>query len=135
MKITAVADFDADLMAQRYCCQLAMMHDALFATLQDAPRVAIGKEIAVLLRALQQVGLEDRYQHDLVDRSAAHGIRVELHRYYTDLNAYLDAVDGETPGDPVVDFHGSQLLLLRSSPTVAAVAETAMQRYRSYGAG
>lgn len=134
-KVTAVADFDSDLMAQRYCCQLAMIHDALFATLQDAPRVAIGKEIGVLLRALQQVRLEDRYKSDLFDRSAADGIRVELNRYYTDLNAYLEAVDGDTPNHPVVDFHGTQLLLLRSGPTVAAVSETALQRYRSYGAG
>jgi hypothetical protein len=32
-RITAVTDFNSDLMAQRYCCQLAVMHDALFSSL------------------------------------------------------------------------------------------------------
>ena len=133
LKITAVTDFDSDLMAQRYCCQLAVMHDALFATLQGAPRVAIGTEIGVRLRALQQISLEDRYTHALIDRSAARDIRIGLNGYYTDLNAYLNAIDGETANDPVVDFHGGQLLLCPSSRTVAAVADTALQRYRLYG--
>jgi hypothetical protein len=134
-KITAVVDFDSDLMAQRYCCQLAMMHDALFATLPGAPRVTVGTEVGLLLRTLQRISLEDRYNHELIEHSFAQQISVELSRYYSGLNAYLDATDGATPTDPVADFHGRQPLLFRSNPTVAAVTATAMQRYRSYGAG
>ena len=133
-KITAVADFDVDLMAQRYCCQLAMIHDALFATLKDAPRVTIQKDIGERLRALQRIGLRERYGCDLVDRPSGWLIRRELERYYTELNAFLDQIDTPTATEVVPDFHSRQWLQWPSSPTIVAVTETARTRYLSYGA-
>lgn len=127
-RITAVTDFHTDLMAQRYACQLAIMHDALFASLPGgAPSLTHVATIGEHLRELQRVSLADRYRHDLVDAAVVQRIGDAIERYYAELNARA-GVSGATM--PVPDFHGGTPLDFPEM--LDALATTAMARYHAY---
>ncbi|HEX2059436.1 MAG TPA: hypothetical protein VHK90_01720, partial [Thermoanaerobaculia bacterium] len=122
-RITAVTDFHTDLMAQRYACQLAIMHDALF----DAASLTHVESIGQHLRALQRVSLADRYRHDLVDPAVVQRIGDAIERYYAELNARVDVTG---PATHVPDFHGGTLLDFPEK--LDALAITAMERYHAF---
>jgi hypothetical protein len=131
-RITAVTDFHSDLMAQRYCCQLATMHDALFSSLPGAPRVPGGERIAEHLRRLQRVGLDERYDVALVDAEFVSDISDAIGRYYAALNRRLDSIGNGGVDHPVPDFHGARILQFRSSALSESLADLAISRYHSY---
>jgi hypothetical protein len=131
-RISAVLDFSADLMAQRYCCQLATMHDALFASLPNAPSLSGGKQIFDHLRRLQSVGLAERFKPELGDPAMATRIRAAIDGYYDELNDVLEAsgLDGEC--DSVPDFHGGRVLEYPVCDVASRAADLAVRRYQTY---
>lgn len=131
-RITAVTDFDSDLMAQRYCCQLAMMHDALFSGVHDAPKMAERDLMAAHLRDLQGISLDQRYKVELMNPVVVQRIRAVVAQYYFNLNLCLESVGGMGLASAVHDFHGRRFLEFRGTPLLEALAEVAVERYHSY---
>jgi hypothetical protein len=129
--ITAVRDFHTDLMAQRYCCQLAMIHGALFHALPRAPVLTDPALIGAHLRELQNVSLHERHSLGLTDAGTVRRIDEALRAFYQDLDAFLEPhVRGHV--DALPDFHGSARLALWRSPLLDAIVELALERFHAY---
>jgi hypothetical protein len=129
--LTAVSDFDSDIMAQRYCCQLAMIHSALFETLPRGPVLADADLLRSHLRDLQRVSLRERYSMDLIESGVAQRIAEILRGYYQSLNGFLAPhLQGAIQGLP--DFHGTARLELPHSPLLDAVVRLALDRFNCY---
>jgi hypothetical protein len=133
-RIKAVTDFESDLMSQRYCCQLATIHDALFAELPEAPRLELDGLIGPHLRDLQAVSLAMRYRFDLVDSERAGRINAGIGRYYAQLarHAALADMAGRPMGVP--DFHGDRTLDFYENPDTTRLIDTALDRFERYPA-
>ncbi len=127
-RITAVTDFRTDLMAQRYSCQLAIIHEALF----TAPSLTLREQIGSHLRGLQRISLADRYRFDLVDAAVVDQIGNAIERYYAELNACLDAIGDLELNQKVPDFHGGKLLDFPEGSVLDTYVAIAMERYHDY---
>lgn len=140
-RITAVTDFHTDLMAQRYSCQLAIIHEALFSALPNgtgigerstAPSLTLREQIGSHLRQLQRISLADRYRFDLVDAAVVDQIGEAIERYYAELNAWIDPVGDPGLNQKVPDFHGGNLLDFPEGSVLDRYEAIAMERYHVY---
>ena len=131
-RITAVTDFNSDLMAQRYCCQLAVMHDALCSCLPDIPPLTQKPLIAAQLRRLQQVALDARYDMSAIDSHTSQEIYDAIERYYSALNERLTSTADVADRIAVPDFHGRRPLEFPSKAVLNMLADRAVQRYYEY---
>ncbi|PYQ30053.1 MAG: hypothetical protein DMF56_10030 [Acidobacteria bacterium] len=128
-RITAVTDFHSDLMAQRYCCQLAIMHDALFAALPNMPALSLRDAIGRHLGGLQRVSLADRFRFELVDAEVVRAIGIAIDRFYADVNVKWS---DSAANIRVPDFHGKALLDYPRSDELDLLVAIAIQRYEEY---
>ncbi len=133
-RLSATTDFHRDLMAQRYCCQLATMHQALFSSTVETPSIRHPELIRERLQQLQHVGLDERYNVTLVDPAVTCQLDDAIERFYAQLNEHLESFACDGADDPVPDFHGAHLLELRRGAVFETLTQLAVQRYRSYAA-
>ena len=131
-RITAATRFHLDLMAQRYCCQLAIMHDALISSLWDAPRLEHHSLITSHLSRLQRVGLEAREDVAMVDSTTTQKVDEAIRCYYAKLNGFLHHTHTGGDYESVPDFHGRELLDLPVNAHSEQLVEDALKRYRAF---